>query len=266
MHLQRSCSESLFSEKGSYGKSSLIALDKTVLLKKKKKIANVRKHKVNIELNYLNTMQIFFFFPGANPAIFRQVFPQRQKKIRDPGAEPSLTTARCPGLVKAKQVLHTSCILFRVCKAQHRGGSRKELNFETGQNLWQYFWVFTSLQIFTCTCSPRCTHSHHRQSKVLLSISLWLLTRNVFDFIRHCTKSIVVDSATWKMQQSSSPVSYTSIIVVNPVLATPVDEAASSGRHGAILAQLVSHCYRSSMPVRTFSNEFNCTQFVEEAD
>lgn len=86
------------------------------------------------------------------------------------------------------------------------------------------------------------------------------------DFIRHCIDRIIVDSATQETWQPSSPVSYASIIAVNPVLATPVDKDTSSGRHGAVLARLISHPYRNSMPVGSFPDEFNCAPFVAEAD
>lgn len=76
MHSQKSCSESLLSEKGLHGKCSLIILDETKLLKKN---VNVMKHKVNIEWNYLNMMP-FFFSPETKPALFQASLPTATKE------------------------------------------------------------------------------------------------------------------------------------------------------------------------------------------
>lgn len=66
-------------------------------------------------------------------------------------------------------------------------------------------------------------------------------------------------NCTWQL---SSPVSYTSITVVNPVIITQLDK----GRYSTELAQSISHCYRNSRSAQSFSEEFNCAQFAEETD
>lgn len=66
-------------------------------------------------------------------------------------------------------------------------------------------------------------------------------------------------NCTWQL---SSPVSYTSITVVNPVLITQPDK----DRYSTDLAQPILHCCRNSRSAQSFSEEFNCAQLAEETD